>query len=198
MTIAVLVLAAGLSRRMGAQDKLAMDLGGKALLDYAVNAALASEASDVFIVTNDESVAHTYPSAKCIPAPDAARGQGHSLKAGFKVLCGQDGLFGALVMLGDMPFITADHINALISHALDTPDLISRYSHKDIPGHPVYWPAPFFEQISRLSGDEGAQAIMKAHKAQLRVLPCDEDAVIFDVDTPDRLEVARARLTQIR
>lgn len=198
MTVTILVLAAGLSRRMGAQDKLAMDLGGKPLLHYPIEAALSSEVDAVYLVTNDASASAQHPEVTCIAAPDAPLGQGHSLKAGFQALCGDPGLSGALVMLGDMPFVTAAHINTLLEQASKTPHDVCRFMYADTPGHPVYWPARLFEQIAALAGDTGARSVLQANRGQVREIPSSDDAVIFDVDTPERLAAARRRVSEAR
>ena len=55
--IATMVLAAGLSSRMGAQNKLLLSTGGKSLVRGAVEKALNSQAGETIVVTGHEQEA---------------------------------------------------------------------------------------------------------------------------------------------
>ena len=84
--IAAIVLAAGRSTRMGAANKLTADIGGKPMVRCVVEAALASAASPVLVVTGhqaaDVRAALAGLAVAFVDNPDYAAGLSTSLKAG--------------------------------------------------------------------------------------------------------------------
>lgn len=195
--IALVVLAAGRSTRMGSADKLMLMLGGKSVLGRCMAAATGSIASSVILVTNAAEMAKRYPSAQSVASPQAHLGQSHSIAAGIRHLHDDASVAGALIMLADMPFLTAAHINCVAAHAAEDPAAIWRPYYGDIPGHPVYWPRRFFQQLCALQGDGGAKALLQSHQTSVKRIAIADDGVTFDVDTPDRFAAAQARLVGI-
>src|SRR5690242_20426756 len=114
---ACIVLAAGRSTRMGATNKLTSDLDGKPLVRHTVEAALASRAHCVLVVTGHEAEAVRDALAGLDVGfahnPEFASGLASSLKAGIRAL--PEDVGGAAVLLGDMPQISAQHIDALLA-----------------------------------------------------------------------------------
>jgi molybdenum cofactor cytidylyltransferase len=99
---------------------------------------------------------------------------------------------GALVLLGDMPEISAVLIDRMIA-AFSPADgrSICVAVHEQKRGNPVLWARRFFPEIEALSGDLGAKELIAAHDE----LVCDveaDGAVLRDIDTPDALAALRA------
>ena len=90
---ACIVLAAGRSTRMGAANKLLADIGGTPMVRRVVEAALASEARPVLVVTGhkaaDVSAALAGLDVTLVANPDYATGLASSLKAGIRALPGR-------------------------------------------------------------------------------------------------------------
>ena len=129
--IAAIVLAAGRSSRMGQQNKLLADIGGKPMVRHTVEAALASRAAPVVVVTGhmaaEVAAALDGLDVTLAANPDYATGLASSLKVGVRVLQGnQDGI---LVLLGDMPRIERGHIDRLIEAF--SPDAIVVPTHDE-------------------------------------------------------------------
>ena len=105
--IAALVLAAGQSRRMEGKNKLLEDFNGKPLVRHAVEAACASMASPVIVVTGNDagSVEKALKDldVRFVNNPDFAEGLSSSLKAGIRAVPGESA--GAVICFGDMPKI---------------------------------------------------------------------------------------------
>lgn len=128
MTVAALILAAGKSSRMrrsrarGAHDeganKLLAPVGGGPMIARIAEAALASRARPVVVVTGFESdrvaAALADLAVKIVPNPDYGLGLSASLKTGLAALK-DTGVAGALVLLGDMPHLTAATLDRLIA-----------------------------------------------------------------------------------
>ncbi|MEM7300219.1 MAG: molybdopterin-binding/glycosyltransferase family 2 protein [Pseudomonadota bacterium] len=186
--VAIVVLAAGLSSRMGANNKLLAPVSGKPMVRHVVEAAVASRASSVRVVLGHE--ADTVRAAlygldvTFVDNPDYASGIASSVKTAVAANSGADAV---LVMLGDMPFVSSGHINRILDEAKKAEgDPIILATHQGRRGNPVYWPAAYFEDIAGLQGDEGARSIILANKDQIVEVELG-DAASLDFDTPEAL-----------
>ena len=123
--------------------------------------------------------------------PDYAKGLSSSLKAGIGAV--PDAADGALVLLGDMPQITAAHLDRLMAaFADDRGDAIIVPTHAGKRGNPVLWPRAYFAEMLQLEGDAGAKRLLAAHAVRVREVDLGTDAIFADVDTPEALaRVAR-------
>jgi len=190
--IAAIVLAAGRSTRMGAANKLVADIAGKPMVRRVVEAALASTATPVLVVTGhlaaDVSAALAGLHVTLVANPDFATGLASSLKAGIRALppsC--DGVF---IMLGDMPQIAPEHLGGLITAF--APDKIVVPVHAGKQGNPVLWPAKYFPELLQLAGDAGAKRLIGMQAAQVREVDLGTNAILTDIDTPEALARLRS------
>jgi molybdenum cofactor cytidylyltransferase len=192
--IAAIVLAAGRSTRMGAANKLLADVGGKPMVRHAVEAALASQAHPVLVVTGHEAddvrAALAGLGVTFVANPDFAQGLSSSLKAGIRAV--PTDATGALVLLGDMPRINAAHLDTMIAAcASPAGAAIVVPVHEGQRGNPVLWPADLFGDMLALEGDAGARSLLAQHPDCVREIDLGTDAVLMDVDTPDALAQTR-------
>ncbi|NND49964.1 MAG: NTP transferase domain-containing protein, partial [Rhizobiales bacterium] len=164
--IAALVLAAGRSARMGAVNKLLLEIDGKAMVTRAVEAAGASGAHQVVVVTGHEAgrVAGAIDGldALIVNNPDYADGLSTSLKSGIEAL--GEGIDAVVVMLGDMPGIGAGEIDRLIEAFGQSEGrgiCVSTSSGKR--GNPVLWARRYFPDLMALHGDVGARHLIGEH-----------------------------------
>ena len=189
-TIAAIVLAAGRSTRMGAETKLLADLAGKPLVRHVVEAALASRARPVLVVTGHQAASIVAALAglevTVVDNPDYAVGLSSSLKAGIAAVPG--GCAGALILLGDMPQITGAHLDRLIAaFAAEEGAATIVPTYEGQRGNPVLWPRAYFAEMLQLDGDAGARRLLTAHADRVREIDLDTDAILADVDTPAAL-----------
>ena len=192
--IAAIVLAAGRSTRMGAANKLTADVGGKPMARRVVEAALATAASPVLVVTGhqaaDVRAALAGLTVAFVDNPDYAVGLSSSLKAGIRAV--PPAADGALVLLGDMPQITGVHLNSLIAaFAAEGGAGIILPTHAGRRGNPVLWPRACFGEMLQLEGDAGAKRLLTAHASRVREVELATDAIFADVDTPEALAQIR-------
>lgn len=187
--IAVLILAAGQSRRMGAQNKLLAEIDGKPMVARVVEIVRASKAGHITIVTGHEAdrVKKALPGDLAfVHNPDYAAGLSTSLKAGISALPAD--IDGVLVCLGDMPRISPVMIDRLIA-AFDPVEgrEICVPTHKGKRGNPVLWGKRFLPEMAALAGDVGAKHLIGAHADLVVEVEMEEDGVLIDIDTPDAL-----------
>jgi molybdenum cofactor cytidylyltransferase len=179
---------------MGAANKLTADIGGKPMVRRVVEAALASAASPVLVVTGhqaaDVRAALAGLTVSFVHNPDYAQGLSSSLKAGIGAL--PDTAVGALVLLGDMPQITAAHLDRLMAAFADDKGAgIIVPTHAGKRGNPVLWPRAHFAEMLQLEGDAGAKRLLAAHASRVREVDLGTDAIFTDVDTPEALAQLR-------
>lgn len=114
-TVAVL-LCAGLSRRYGPDNKLLASLHGKPLAMHAAELCVALPfAGRIAVVPPAQPRLHALLSDlgfSLVANPDPASGKDGSLRLGLAAALDR-GPRGALVLLGDMPHVTAAHLRAL-------------------------------------------------------------------------------------
>ncbi len=195
--IAAVVLGAGRSSRMGGPNKLLAEIGGRPLIRIVVDAALASRARPVIVVTGHqrervEAVLAGLP-VKVVHNPHFAEGLGTSLKAGIAALPGE--VDGAIVCLGDMPQVDAALIDRLIG-AFD-PDksaLVVVPTTDGQRGNPVVWSRRFFADLMAVEGDIGARRLIGRYPEAVAEVPLTGTAALTDVDTPEALATVKAEL----
>jgi len=193
--IAAVVLAAGMSSRMGS-NKLMAELNGKPLVRHAVEAALASAARPVIVVTGNEETKTRAALANLdvtfVGNPHFAEGLSTSLKAGIAAV--PAGCDGAIVLLGDMPGVSTALIDRLIASFDPREDrAICVATRNGKHGNPVLWARRFFEEIASIEGDVGAKALVGAYGELVREVEATDDAPLIDIDTPEALAAYRAR-----
>jgi molybdenum cofactor cytidylyltransferase len=193
--IAAVVLAAGRSSRMAPANKLLTEIDGQAMVARVVDAALASHAGPVFVVTGHDGArvrqALAGRDVTVVENPDYAAGLSASLRAGIAAL--PDDVDGAVFLLGDMPRVAAVHIDRLV--AAFNPEegrAICIPVWRAKRGNPVLWSTRFFPEMRALEGDTGARSLLHAYADQVCEVEMPDDGVLLDVDTPEALAALRA------
>lgn len=192
--IAAVVLAAGLSRRMG-QAKLLMPVGGRAIVRYVVESVLAGGVDSVWVVTGPDvepieaALAGLEVQIAVNPAPE--EGQASSLRAGIAALPAS--VDAVLIALGDQPSLAPSIIPALLAARRTSPKLIVAPRYRDGQGNPVLFKRAIFPELLRLTGDQGARPIIQQEPARVEWVELDLP-MPPDVDTLDDYEKIRANL----
>jgi molybdenum cofactor cytidylyltransferase len=193
--IAAVVLAAGRSSRMAPANKLLTEVEGQTMVARAVDAALASQAGPVFVVTgHDRSRVRQALGGRevtVVDNPDFGDGLSASVRTGIAAL--PKDVDGAVFLLGDMPRVTSAHIDRLIA-AFNPGEgrTICVPTWRAKRGNPVLWSARYFPEMGALEGDAGARSLIRTHAEQVCEVEMPDDGVLLDVDTPDALAALRA------
>ncbi len=193
--VTALVLAAGRSSRMGDTNKLLAEVAGAPLVARAVDAALASQATNVIVVTGHQgdrvAAALSGKPVTFVHNPTFAEGLSGSLRAGLAAVPSE--LDAVVVCLGDMPRVAAGIIDRLIAayspvegRAICIPTNHAKH------GNPVLWDRAFFAEMAALSGDSGAKRLIGRHADRVCEVPVDDAGILYDVDTPELLAQFRA------
>jgi molybdenum cofactor cytidylyltransferase len=194
--IAVLVMAAGRSSRMGGANKLLTEVEGMPMVTRALNAALASRARPVVVVVGHDA-ARTRAAIGDRPVtivenPDYADGMASSIKVGLAAL--PDDIDGVLITLADMPRVGPQVLERLIAAFNPTEGrAICLPTWEGKRGNPVLWARRFFPEIATLAGDIGARHLIGQYAELVAEVAMPDDGVLLDIDTPEALTLYRQR-----
>lgn len=194
--IAAIILAAGQSRRMGAVNKLLTEIDGEPLIVRIVRAVADSKAAPIVLVTGHEAdrvgaAVADFP-LTLVHNGDYADGLSGSLKAGLSALGAE--VDGAIICLGDMPELRADHLAQLIA-AFDPEEgrEICVPTFKGKRGNPVLFGRRFFPEMMQVSGDVGARHLIGEYTEAVCEVPSPDRSILLDLDTPEALAAYRGK-----
>lgn len=180
--VGALLLAAGLSRRMGRQ-KLLIAMAGQPMVVRS-HALLTAAGLPVLLVTgaDGDAVAALLPDTPRVHAADHARGLAHSLRAGLGALPAGWGAF--LVHLADMPFVEPATVRALATAlAAGAPAAVPAFEGRR--GNPAGFAAAAVPALLGLSGDSGARSLLDP--LGVMEVAVDDRGILRDVDRPEDL-----------
>ena len=191
---AILLLAAGASSRMRGRDKLMEEVAGRPLIAGRVSAARATGAPVVVTLPPRARAPARWQAldgsgAMLVDAAQAAEGMAASLTAGLAAL--PAACPGVLVMLADMPEITAADLSTLID-AFDGTAILRGATADGTPGHPVLFPRRDFPALAAITGDQGARGVLKTEADRVRLVPLPGRHALTDLDTPEDWAAWRA------
>jgi molybdenum cofactor cytidylyltransferase len=182
--IAAIVLAAGLARRMGRQ-KLLLDLNGKPVVRWSVDAVLPHVEDCVVVTGRDDAAvraALTPLTVRYAVNPHPEHGQGSSIAVGVAAL--EPRTTATLVVLGDQPLTPPDVVPALLAAQRQSGRAIAAPSYRGTRGTPVLFTAEVFPELRTLGGDAGARSVLAARPERVTSVEFDV-AMPGDVDTPE-------------
>jgi molybdenum cofactor cytidylyltransferase len=173
------------------------EIGGRPLARIVVEAALASRARPVIVVTGHQrervEAALAGLPIDFVHNADFADGLGTSLRAGIAALPAQ--VDGVIVCLGDMPQVDAAMIDRLIGAlAPDKGVLIAVPAIEGKRGNPVVWSRRFFPDLMDVEGDIGARHLIGRYSEAVIEVPLSGTAALTDIDTPEALQAVKAEL----
>ncbi len=184
--IAAIVLAAGLSRRMGT-PKLLLDLRGKPVIRHTLERLVAADMDEILVVVGPQHDALERAldglRVRFVVNPTPEAGQGSSVSAGVHALSADT--TAALIALGDQPGIAVDVIRKLRDALPGKSIAAPRYS--DGLGNPVIFATAVFPELAALSGDRGARAVVERDSSRLTVVEVARP-MPSDLDTPEDYE----------
>jgi molybdenum cofactor cytidylyltransferase len=189
-----ILLAAGQARRAGGINKLLARIDNEPVVRIAARNALESGLASLTVVaghmsTEIEAALDGLP-VTIVHNPDYVEGMAGSIRAGIAALPATAD--AALILLADMPEVTAEAIDRLIAaYAPEAGVLVVGAAHDGKRGNPVLWDKSHFEALARLEGDSGARHLLDQHPDDLTLVETGPGARL-DLDTPEALAAAGA------
>ncbi len=200
--VAATILAAGLGRRLGGRPKAALQIGGRSLLERLVDALRAAGIEQIRIVLGPytetllplaqrcglQVLAHDRPETGLIDsqrlsiqahlAPGQAQGLGQSPAPAQAP--------DLMLVLADLPWLQADHVQALLEHWQRRTAGIEAQMPlvAGVRGHPVLLSWRAVGQIDALAPGAGIRDWLKNHPGLIGPFISQQRAYITDLDTP--------------
>lgn len=184
--VAAIVLAAGMSRRMGTPKQL-LRLGDKSLLEHALDNVRGSNVDEIVLVLGaaaDEVRKQLVTDGlRVVLNPDFQQGMGTSLRKGLAAVSLP--VEGALIVLADQPFVRSSTLDQMIGYWRKSGPQILIPLYRGFRGNPVLLDRSVFPELMNLAGDIGCRAIFGAHTESIHKLAVDDVGVLLDIDSAE-------------
>ena len=190
----LVLLAAGRATRMRGADKMLEPVptafGDRPLIEVMARRCLRAGPTRVVLGPDQAARAALLEGLDVTirAAPEGA-GMAASIVAGVAGLATP-----VLLVLADMPDVTASDMHLMIALGASAPGAILRAASEDgRPGHPVLFPADLLPELAGLRGDTGARSVLERHARRVHLVPLGGDRALTDLDSPEAWAAWRAR-----
>ena len=190
--IGIVILAAGQGRRSGSNKLMVENKDGQPLFMRAVNAAIASDAKPVFVVTGfrHEEMEEWLDKLdiNVLYNPAFAAGIKTSISMGLKSMplsCD-----GAILLPADMPNITAADLNKLIDKFDKSAEKqLCMLACKGIKSNPVLWSRSLYDKADIVPENAQIRVIFAEHADYTQTLEVRDKKKLFDVNFPNDVKI---------
>lgn len=186
--IVAVVLSAGESSRMG-RPKALLPIDGQTFIEKIVSALRQTRIGKVLVVLGhkaEELRAHMeHLPVEILINPDFKLGQLSSLQTAVCRLLPDTDCDGMLVHLVDHPYLDPELVDEMIRCFYVSKRLIVVPRQKGRRGHPVIFGRQLFAELLDAPLDQGAKAVVNAHRADTLEVETDQEGIIVDIDTPE-------------
>lgn len=191
--VAIIVLAAGQSSRLG-QMKQLVSIKGKSLIENRLEQAL-KVSNKVYCVlgfnANKINLRIGHLPIHTIINHNYCDGMASSIAAGVAALPAD--ISAAMIVLVDQWQLTSSDLINHISHWQINSDAIivaqsidpTRTAGRENMGPPVIFPQQYFSELKALTGNKGAKTLLAKYNDKLLKVPLAQ--AFFDLDTPEQL-----------
>jgi len=182
-SVAAIVAAAGLSRRMGFCKQL-LELGGKTALARCLETLLAGGVREIVVVVGGNggavaAEAERFP-VKIVVNSDPAGDMASSVRLGRTALAAT--AEAVIVALCDYPLLLPATVASLKSAHAEEPERIIIPCHGERRGHPLLFPRLILEE---LTGGLTLRDLVSFDPSRLRCIKVDDPGILADMDTPE-------------
>lgn len=191
-SVAGVVPAAGASRRMG-HPKGLLEIGGRSFARRVTEALAGGGCEPVYAVVaaGDAELAGRFreAGARVLENPDPGEGPITSLRLAVAEI--DDRVERVVYLPVDHPLVEAHHVADLIAAADRTGASLALPVHASKRGHPALFGRALFDELLDPALQGGARTVVHRHLDEACLLPCDDPAVVTDIDTPEAYQAAR-------
>ena len=183
--IGCVVMAAGNAERFG-ENKLAAEVGGKTLIERALDAVPTDRLAAVCVVTQYDAVERLAGERgfAVVRNPHPEWGLSHTVRLGTGAL--RERCDAILYLVSDQPLLRRESVENVIKHYVNYPEHIVGASHSGKRGNPCIFPRKYYGELCELTGDVGGSAVIRRHEDDLLLCEIDQSE-LTDVDTREAL-----------
>lgn len=185
--LSLVMIAAGMSSRMGTVKQLLPVNENLCCLEYALSKYLSSDFFEIKLVLGykKEEIENKLSSnlkklISVVYNPYYRSGVGTSVSAGVAALSSESD--ACMFALADMPYIDSRFLDEFIVAWRKDPDKILAPYHKGKRGNPVIFPKTFYAVLSRLSGDKGGRDLLSLYPESVIAFDTEHRSILKDLD----------------
>ncbi len=186
-TLAGIILAAGESSRMGT-DKALLAYRGRTFLETILSTLRSAGIDRVVVVLGHHAEeirrAVDLSSAQVVVNTDYRRGQTSSLQAGLRALESEN-LEAVVLCLVDHPAVSAGTLRRLVESFKTSGSSAALPTFQGQCGHPALIGRALFAELRELGPAQGANAVIRKHRAATRFVQVIDPGILTDVDDPE-------------
>ncbi len=194
-----IVMAAGLSRRMGV-NKLLLCIDNIPLIKRTLRTIEKSKLQKVIVVYSDQGVLDVVKdyerersesdvslmNIQLVYNQHPEKGQSESVKLG--MFESETKSEGYMFFVADQPFLNPEVINQIVDAFTENPEHIVVPTYNNSRGMPIIFPGKYRLDLLSVSGDKGGRSIIDENKKQTIFLPIEDPKVGEDMDTLEDYE----------
>jgi len=188
--VTAIVLAAGLSTRMGGRLKPMLSLGDLTVIDHILSELSACAIDEIVVVTGhqreslEQHLADRF--VKTVFNPDYANGEMlYSIQCGLRAASSDSD--AAMIVLGDQPALERAVVRSVIAAFQRGQGKIVIPSFQMRRGHPIMIARIFWDTILAL-GDKTLRDFMREQAKHIYHVNVDTPSILRDMDTPDEYQ----------
>jgi molybdenum cofactor cytidylyltransferase len=200
--IVAIIPAAGLSRRMGQENKLLLSVNGRPIIENVLHTVAGLDLAGVILVTGHDNkqvaIAAGRHDIDVVYNAGYESGMGSSIITGIKAVSKismrgvEDSTTGDtkrragfLIWPADMPYITRETALKIVD-AYDA-DAIIVPRHEAQRGHPVLFGSRFQDDLLSIPYKNGARTVIDKYPENVVEIDVVDAGVLRDIDTPEDL-----------
>jgi molybdenum cofactor cytidylyltransferase len=186
--IVAVVLSAGESSRMG-RPKALLPIDGQTFIERIVAALKQTKVGKIIVILGHNArelqskISHL--PVEILINTDYKLGQLSSLQLAVRNLQPDLDCDGMLVHLVDHPYLAPALVEEMIRRFYETKKRIIVPKFQGKRGHPVIFSNALFDEILSAPMEEGAKAVVNAHRAETLEIETEEEGIAVDIDTPE-------------
>lgn len=186
--IVAVVLSAGESSRMG-RPKALLPIDGQTFIEKIVAALKQTKVGKIIVILGHNArelqskISHL--PVEILINTDYKLGQLSSLQLAVRNLQADLECDGMLVHLVDHPYLAPALVEEMIRRFYETKKRIIVPKFHGKRGHPVIFSNALFDEILKAPMEEGAKAVVNAHRAETLEIETEEEGIAVDIDTPE-------------
>jgi molybdenum cofactor cytidylyltransferase len=194
--LSTIVLAAGLSKRMGNANKLRLPFGDKSILQATLQNIIEANLGEILVIVGHErdlienDLEPFKDKIKIVFNEHYESGMTTSIQAG--ITNSHENTEGYMICLSDMPLLQPFDYQRISNFYFEKKDAhypIVQPIYKEQRGNPVIFHPSYKEAILNLTYMEGCKPIVQAHKENVHLIEMSNEAILLDADTPEAYAV---------
>lgn len=200
MSIAAIVVAAGLSKRMG-QPKQLLPYGKHTVIERIGDVLLECSLAEIVVVTGHERQAvedrlAAWPVRPVFNSRYRTQEMLSSIQCGLLALASE--VQAVLIVLGDQPQLERDVVQMLIEAYQRGAGRLIIPSFQMRRGHPILIDRIYWPEILALDANETLRQVIDTHADEIHYAPVKTNSILSDIDTPEDYRRELRRLDEVK